>query len=60
MNKKLVRLENEDNSVVLVFEDRSSFVADGVIGADGIHSVVREQLFGPEAPIFTGMVAFDL
>ena len=58
MNKKLVRLKNEDNSVVLVFEDRSSFVADGVIGADGIHSVVREQLFGPEAPIFTGMVAY--
>ncbi|HIA81434.1 MAG TPA: salicylate hydroxylase, partial [Rhodospirillales bacterium] len=58
MNKKLIRLKNEGNSVILSFEDGSSFVADGVIGADGIHSIVREQLFGPEAPIFAGMSAY--
>jgi salicylate hydroxylase len=29
-----------------------------LIGADGIHSVVRTELFGPEAPTFTGTVAW--
>lgn len=32
--------------------------ADLVIGADGIHSTVREALFGGEAPRFTGNVAW--
>ena len=29
-----------------------------MIGADGVHSVVREALFGREAPHFTGRVAY--
>ncbi len=28
------------------------------VGADGIHSTIRAQLFGPEAPRFTGNVAW--
>lgn len=32
--------------------------ADVVIGADGIHSVVRESMFGPASPRFTGHVAW--
>ena len=32
--------------------------ADVLIGADGIHSTVREVLFGPLAPHFTGCVAY--
>lgn len=32
--------------------------ADLLIGADGIRSVVRESLFGPESPQFTGHVAW--
>ena len=31
---------------------------DALIGADGIHSTVRAGLFGPEAPAFTGNVAW--
>jgi salicylate hydroxylase len=31
---------------------------DVLIGADGIHSIVRTSLFGQEAPHFTGMVAY--
>jgi salicylate hydroxylase len=34
------------------------FEADVVIGADGIHSAVRNALFGQESPVFTGMVAY--
>ncbi len=32
--------------------------ADVLIGADGIHSLVRLALFGPEEPEFTGVVAY--
>ena len=32
--------------------------ADIIVGADGIHSVVRESLFGAEAPRFTGCVCW--
>jgi salicylate hydroxylase/6-hydroxynicotinate 3-monooxygenase len=32
--------------------------ADAVIGADGVHSVVRGALFGPEKPRFSGRVAY--
>jgi salicylate hydroxylase/6-hydroxynicotinate 3-monooxygenase len=32
-------------------------VADAVVGADGVHSLVREALLGPEKPKFTGRVA---
>jgi salicylate hydroxylase len=39
------------------FENGASVSADALIGADGIHSVVRHALFGPEKPRFTGCVA---
>src|SRR4029077_3777786 len=31
---------------------------DVLVGADGIHSTVRETLFGPQSPRFTGCVAY--
>jgi salicylate hydroxylase len=40
------------------FADGGTAAADVVVGADGIHSVVREALFGPEQPRFTGHVAY--
>jgi len=56
--RRLVSLRDEGEVVKLTFEDGSNFIAEGVIGADGIHSVVREVLFGPEVPTFTGMSAY--
>jgi 2-polyprenyl-6-methoxyphenol hydroxylase-like FAD-dependent oxidoreductase len=32
-------------------------MADVIVGADGVHSRVRELLFGAEGPVFTGRVA---
>jgi len=40
------------------FAGGDTAAADVVVGADGIHSVVREALFGPEQPRFTGHVAY--
>ena len=42
----------------VLFADGSRESADVVVGADGIHSVVRESLFGSEHPRFTGHVAY--
>lgn len=38
--------------------DGSKVEGDILIGADGIHSVIREQMLGPDAPVFTGNVAW--
>lgn len=48
-----------DDGVRLRFTDGSEAGGlDLLIGADGIHSVVRSALFGAESPRFTGVVAF--
>jgi salicylate hydroxylase len=43
---------------VVTLEDGSTLAFDAVLGADGIHSAVRESLFGPESPRFTGHVCW--
>jgi salicylate hydroxylase len=40
------------------FEDGRLAEADVLVGADGIHSVVRASLFGADAPRFTGKVCY--
>jgi 6-hydroxynicotinate 3-monooxygenase len=55
--KKLVDLERTSSGVRLRFADGSRAEADAVIGADGVHSRVREILLGLERPKFTGRVA---
>jgi salicylate hydroxylase/6-hydroxynicotinate 3-monooxygenase len=56
-DKKLVGLDRGGSGVVLRFADGSTASADAVVGADGVHSLVRETLLGKERPRFTGKVA---
>ena len=51
-------LRQTSDGVELEFESGANVTADVVIGADGVHSVVRETLLGVEAPQFTGRVAY--
>jgi salicylate hydroxylase len=51
-------VETVRNGAVAHFADGSSVEADIVIGADGIRSVVREHLLGPDAPRFTNFVCW--
>lgn len=51
-------LEQRADGVTLHFENGSSVQADVVLGADGVRSRVREQLFGKDQPRFTGYMAF--
>jgi 2-polyprenyl-6-methoxyphenol hydroxylase-like FAD-dependent oxidoreductase len=55
---KLVGLDQTADSVTLAFADGSRATADAVIGADGVHSVVRDIIVGPDAPIHKGRIAY--
>jgi salicylate hydroxylase/6-hydroxynicotinate 3-monooxygenase len=56
--KELMGIERTADHLQLAFADGSRSSADAIIGADGIHSVVREMLFGAEKLRFTGQVAY--
>ena len=58
LGKKLLGLEQNAGRVVLAFADGTRERADAVIGADGVHSTVRDLLLGPETPINKGRVAY--
>jgi salicylate hydroxylase len=55
---RLRGLDDRGAKVVLTFAIGVEAEADVVVGADGIHSNVRTLLFGPEAPRFTGCIAY--
>ncbi|MGH8616055.1 MAG: FAD-dependent monooxygenase [Burkholderiales bacterium] len=58
LNKKLTGLDEKGGRVTLAFADGSRAEADAVIGADGVHSTVRELLMGPEKPEWKGRIAY--
>jgi 2-polyprenyl-6-methoxyphenol hydroxylase-like FAD-dependent oxidoreductase len=58
LNKKLIEIENKNQKPVLKFADGTEATADLVVGADGVHSRVREIVLGPEKPINRGRVAY--
>lgn len=58
LNKKLTGIAQHDQRVTLSFADGAQATADLVIGADGVHSTVRELILGPEQPLHKGRVAY--
>lgn len=55
-NRRLVGLEQEEVRNILIFDGGERISSRIVIGADGINSVIREALLGPEEPLYTGYV----
>jgi 6-hydroxynicotinate 3-monooxygenase len=55
-DRRLTGLSEQADGVSLQFADGATAEADIVIGADGVNSMVRELLHGPEAPLYTGYV----
>jgi salicylate hydroxylase len=55
---RLVSLHDDGHAVEAGFANGAQARADVLVGADGIHSVVRTLVFGPERPSFTGCVAY--
>ncbi|MDR3382960.1 FAD-dependent monooxygenase [Cupriavidus basilensis] len=58
LGKKATQIERHAAGATLHFADGTQEDVDVLIGADGIHSAVRTALFGPEHPVFTGVVAY--
>jgi len=58
LSHKLVGLDETSDGVRLTFANGATAVADAVIGADGVHSTVRDILFGTSAVNFTGRIAY--
>jgi len=58
LSHKLVGLDEGPDGVRLSFANGEKATADAVIGADGVHSQVREILFGATPVNFTGRIAY--
>src|SRR4029078_11889450 len=56
--KKRFGVEERGSGLTLTFEDGDTAEADAVIGADGVHSIVRDIIIGPDAPIHKGRIAY--
>jgi 2-polyprenyl-6-methoxyphenol hydroxylase-like FAD-dependent oxidoreductase len=58
LGRKLVGIEQNGGEVTLIFENGTRASADAVVGADGVHSLVRDFVVGPDAPIHKGRIAY--
>jgi salicylate hydroxylase len=58
LSARVNRFEQDEKSVTICLDDGTTASGDVLIGADGIHSVVRAQMFGAERPRYTGNVAW--
>jgi salicylate hydroxylase len=58
LGARCIAVEGEGRAATARFADGTAIEADVIVGADGLHSVVRSCLFGPEAPHFTGCICY--
>jgi len=58
LGARCVTVEQRGQEVTIRFADGRVATGDLLIGADGIHSVVREYVMGPDRPIWSRQVAW--
>jgi salicylate hydroxylase len=58
LDARCVAIEPGEASAAAYFADGRTIEADIVVGADGIHSLVRTSLFGADSPRFTGCMCW--
>lgn len=58
LGKRVVDVRQDDDSASLEFEGGDVATGDLVVGADGIHSLVRDRTLGAGEPQYTGIVAY--
>jgi salicylate hydroxylase len=58
LDAQVDQLESRGDHATLTFADGHVETADVVVAADGIRSAIRETLFSPAPPEFTGFVAW--
>ena len=58
LDSRSVSVEQDGTKATIQFDGKPSRTFDVVIGADGVHSRIRDQLFGSGPVEFTGIVAW--
>jgi len=58
LGQPVVDIQQDAQSATLILQDGSSATGDILIGADGIKSTIRRELWGPDIPKFSGMMAW--
>ena len=58
LGHKLIGLDETSERIKLTFANGTIATADAVVGADGVHSIVRDILFGVSSVNFTGRIAY--
>ena len=58
LNARVVNAESSVDGVRFELENGMQCRADGLIAADGVHSVLREKLLGEDKAQFTGLLAW--
>lgn len=58
LDAELMGYQNSTDGVSVSLKNGRKVSGDILIGADGIKSVIRQQMLGPDAPVFTGNVAW--
>lgn len=58
LGRKVASYSKDIDGAALHFDDGSQARGDVLIAADGIHSVLRSQMMGPQKPRFTGNVVW--
>jgi len=53
-----VGVDQDGSTVTLTLSDGSKVMGDALIGADGVHSTLRNLLHGDDDPKFTGLMAW--
>jgi salicylate hydroxylase len=55
---RLTAIEERTSDIELTFANGASHRADVLIGADGVHSIVRRALYGSDSPTYTGQMVW--
>ena len=58
LGRKCVGFTQTDGEVRLDLEEGTTATGDALIGADGVHSPIRQTLFGADKPQFSGIIAW--
>ena len=58
LGRKCVGFTQTDGEVRLDLEDGTTATGDLLVGADGVHSRIRQTLFGADKPQFSGIIAW--
>lgn len=58
LGAQCVGFTQDDDGVALTLADGTAVRGDALVGADGVHSRIRGQLFGADAPTFSGCLAW--